>query len=162
MGKEQKIVEAIERMSHSQVISKSLLFSDAITQEKLSKHSKYVQLEQCEKPLFMVNVRVFLWGLTTGLLVTDKNVYYQCMKIKKLFRGLTMPLSSKKRGKVALNDLNEISLGDFVMGSGTDTSYLGHRLLINGTVIGTLVLGKGLTFDSNLVENLQQLFKAMS
>ena len=162
MGKEQKIVEAIEKMSHNQVISKSLLFSDAITQEKLSKHSKYVQLEQGEKPLFMVNVRVFLWGLTTGLLVTDRNVYYQCMKIKKLFRGLTMPLSSKIRGKLALNDLNEISLGDFVIGSGTDTSYLGHRLLLNGTVIGTLVLGKGLTFDSNLVENLRQLFKAMS
>ena len=42
------------------------------------------------------------------------------------------------------------------------TTYLGHRLSLNGTVVGSLALGRGLTFDDKLVENLETLFKVMS
>jgi hypothetical protein len=80
------------------------------------------------------------------------------MKITFLFRGITMLASGKKRGKVALSDLNEISLGNIVFDG---TTYLGHRLSLNGNVVGSLVLGRGLTFDDKLVENLETLFKAM-
>lgn len=152
--------ETIEKMKRNQVISSYLLVAGQITNEKLQQHAKYVNLAQGEKPLFLVDVRVPIWGRLTGLLVTDRNVYYRCMKITTLFRGLTMIFSGKKTGKVALDSLNEISLGDWVMGSGTDTSYLGHRLSINGNVIGTLMLGK-YTFDEKLIENLDTLFKAL-
>ena len=74
---------------------------------------------------------------------------------------MAMLFSARNQGKVALADLNEISLGNWVMGSGTDTSYLGHRLSINDEVVGTLVLGRYMTFDDKLVENLETLFKAM-
>ena len=144
-----EIIKAtFEKMSRNQVISPLLLEADQITNEKLQQHAKYLSLEPGEKPMFMVDVKVAIWGRLTGLLVTDRNVYYQCMKIT--FR--------KKRGKVALSDLNEISLGDIVFDG---TTYLGHRLSLNGNVVGSLVLGRGITFDDKLVENLETLFKAM-
>lgn len=161
MEKYQEIIETIERMKHSQVISKHLLFTDAITGEKLSEHAKYVALEPDEKPLVLVDVKKAFCGRMTGLLVTDRNVYYRCLRIKTFFRALTMFYSSKITGKVALCDVNQISLGDWIMGSGTDTSYLGHRLSINGAEVGTLLLGKYYSFDDKLVENLKQLFKAL-
>lgn len=154
----QIINETFEQMKRNQVISPLLLVGDQITNENLQQHANYVSLEPGEKPLFMVDVKVFLWGRVTGLLVTDRNVYYRCMKITMLFRGLTMYLSGRKTGKVALDNLNEISLGDVVFDG---TSYLGHRLSINGVVPGSLILGKGITFDDKLVENLETLFKAL-
>ena len=154
-----EIIKAtFEKMNRNQVISPLLLEADQITNEKLQQHAKYVSLEPGEKPLFLVDVKVAIWGRLTGLLVTDRNVYYQCMKITFLFRGITMLASGKKRGKMALSDLNEISLGDIVFDG---TTYLGHRLSLNGNVVGSLVLGRGLTFDDKLVENLETLFKAM-
>ena len=153
------IKSTFEKMKRNQVISPLLLMTDQITNEKLQQHAKYVSLEKDEKPLFMVDVKVALWGRMTGLLVTDRNVFYQCMKITLLFRGITMLASPKKRGKVALDNLTEISLGSVVFDG---TTYLGHRLSLNGTVVGSLALGRGLTFDDKLVENLETLFKAMS
>lgn len=161
MDNRQKIENAFEVMKRTQVISPLLLQADQITSEKLQQHAKYVSLEQGEKPLFMVDVKMVMLGRVTGLLVTDRNVYYRCMAIKKLFRSMAMLFSARNQGKVALADLNEISLGNWVMGSGTDTSYLGHRLSINDEVVGTLVLGRYMTFDDKLVENLETLFKAM-
>ena len=78
---------------------------------------------------------------------------------RRLSMGTRLELvSGKKRGKVALSDLNEISLGNIVFDG---TTYLGHRLSLNGNVVGSLVLGRGITFDDKLVENLETLFKAM-
>lgn len=158
MDNRQKIENAFEVMKRTQVISPLLLRADQITGEKLQQHAKYVSLESGEKPLFLVDVKVAMWGRMTGLLVTDRNVYYRCMKITLLLRGLLMPLSGKKTGKVALDNLSEISLGDAVF---EGTTYLGHRLSVNGNVVGSLALGRGLTFDDKLVENLETLFKAM-
>lgn len=153
------IKKTFELMRRNQAISPLLLMTDQITKEKLHEHAKYVHLEQGEKPLFMVDVKVALWGRLTGLLVTDRNVYYQCMKITLLFRGITMFASSKKRGKMALDNLTEISLGQVVFDG---TTYCGHRFSINGETIGSLALGKGLTFDDKLVKNLETLFKALA
>ena len=64
-----EIIKAtFERMSRNQVISPLLLESDQITNEKLQQHAKYVSLEPDEKPLFMVDVKVAIWGRLTGLL----------------------------------------------------------------------------------------------
>ena len=155
------IKDTFERMKRNQAISPLLLMTDQITDEKLQQHAKYVSLEPGEKPLFMADVKMVMWGRVTGLLVTDRNVYYRCMAIKRFFRSFAMLLSARNQGKVALTDLHEISLGNWVMGSGTDTSYLGHRLSINDNVVGTLVLGRYMSFDKKLVENLETLFKVL-
>ena len=158
MDKRQKIEEAFERMKSTQVKSDCLYSGKVITDDDLKKHSKYVQLESGEVPLAMVDARVAFWGRMTGLVITDRNVYYRCMKMKMLFRGLTMFLSSRNIGKVALDDLHEISIGKPVFDM---TTYCGHRFSINGQLVGTLILGDGYTFDDKLVENLELLFKAL-
>ena len=77
MDNRQKIENAFEVMKRTQVISPLLLRADQITGEKLQQHAKYVSLEQGEKPLFMVDVKMVMLGRVTGLLVTDRNVYYR-------------------------------------------------------------------------------------
>lgn len=158
MEKRQKIEETFELIKRTQIKSESLYSGKVINDEDLKHHSKYVHLEPGEVPLAMVDTRVAFWGRMTGLVITDRNVYYRCMKMKMLFRGLTMFLSSRNVGKVALDDLHEISIGWPVFAL---TTYCGHRFSINGQLVGTLILGDGYTYDDKLVENLETLFKAL-
>jgi len=152
MDKRQKIEEAFERMEHCQIVSEYLRLNDSITEKKLAVRKNYVNLEPGEKPLFMVDT------IRTGLVVTDRSLYYKCMKIKLLFRSISMFMSSRNMGKIALDDIHEISIGKPVFDM---TTYCGHRFSINGQVVGTLILGGAYTFDENLVENLELLFKAL-
>lgn len=155
----EKLTNSIENLKSIKT-SSNLYMNDMITAKKLNKHSSYASLNNEEKPLIMVDYYLFLFGMPSGILITDQHLYYKCMKKTAMFKDLTMPFNTTT-GKIALEDINEIFIGNHLIG-GMQPQYIGHELIINGYVLGYVRMGGGMTWSDELINNLNIIFKAFN
>jgi hypothetical protein len=90
----------------------------------------------------------------TGLMITDKTLYYKCTK-DSFLSGL-VALSSK--GIIPLEQVHTIAIGHHDTCFGT--AYVGHQLVINNEIMGLLRMGGGIEFDDKAISQLTHIFKA--
>lgn len=141
--------------SHQQK-SKNVYLLDAITPDVLAIHAKNSgPIGSGERPLLAVNKKIpgtiggYGWS---GLLITDKNLYYKCVK-DNFFSSLIV-LTNK--GILPLEQIKSLAIGrhDACLG----TAYIGHQLVINGKVVGLLRMDGGMLLDEKAINELQYIF----
>ena len=155
----EKLIKAIKDYErHALPISKNVFTGDNITAELIEKHcNRYGINCQEEQPLLIVNDSIvgsfggYGW---TGLMITDKTLYYKCTK-DSFFSGL-VALSSK--GIIPLEQVHTISIGHHDTCFGT--AYVGHQLVINNEVMGLLRMGGSIEYDDQAISQLTHIFKA--
>ena len=155
----EKLIKAIKDYErHALPISKNVFTGDNITAELIEKHcNRYGINCQEEQPLLIVNDSIvgsfggYGW---TGLMITDKTLYYKCTK-DSFFSGL-VALSSK--GIIPLEQVHTISIGHHDTCFGT--AYVGHQLVINNEVMGLLRMGGSIEYDEKAISQLTHIFKA--
>lgn len=88
----------------------------------------------------------------SGLLITDKNVYYRCIK-DTFWASL---VASSNKGTIPLEQVVSIRIGahDHCFG----TAYIGHQLLINNNNVGLLRMGGSMEYDDKAIDELNQIF----
>ncbi len=156
MENAEKLEHAIATLKeqHSK-ISKWIFWGGSIPEKILKNHTtKYAPVKSDEKILFMVNKKTG-FGFSC-LLVTDKFVYYKCLK--DAFLSSLIPIVEK--GIIPLSKIESMSIGEHDHCYGT--AYIGHQLVINGQVKGLLRMGGGVFYDEDLIDNLTQLFNALT
>ena len=150
-----KAIKDYER--HALPISKNVFTGDNITAELIEKHcNRYGINCQGEQPILIVNDSIvgsfgeYGW---TGLMITDKTLYYKCTK-DSFLSGL-VALSSK--GIIPLEQVHTIAIGrhDTCFG----TAYVGHQLVINNEVMGLLRMGGSIEYDEKAISQLTHIFK---
>ena len=155
----EKLIKAIKDYErHALPISKNVFTGDNITAELIEKHcNRYGITCQEEQPLLIVNDSIvcsfggYGW---TGLMITDKTLYYKCTK-DSFLSGL-VALSSK--GIIPLEQVHTIAIGHHDTCFGT--AYVGHQLVINNEVMGLLRMGGGIEYDEKAISQLTHIFKA--
>ena len=155
----EKLIKAIKDYErHALPISKNVFTGNNITAELIEKHcNRYGITCQEEQPLLIVNDSIvgsfggYGW---TGLMITDKTLYYKCTK-DSFLSGL-VALSSK--GIIPLEQVHTIAIGHHDTCFGT--AYVGHQLVINNEVIGLLRMGGGIEYDEKAISQLTHIFKA--
>ena len=155
----EKLIKAIKDYEcHALPISKNVFTGDNITAELIEKHcNRYGINCQGEQPILIVNDSIvgsfggYGW---TGLMITDKTLYYKCTK-DSFLSGL-VALSSK--GIIPLEQVHTIAIGHHDTCFGT--AYVGHQLVINNEVMGLLRMGEGIEFDDKAISQLTHIFKA--
>lgn len=107
-----------------------------------------------EKPLLVINKPAAL-GLSTGLVLTNRNLYYNVAPAKTFSISL-----SKINGKMDINSIKSMVIGgsDTALGS----AYNGHDFFLNGQKIGWLRMGTGACWDDEALEYTQDLFKQLT
>ena len=155
----EKLIKAIKDYErHALPISKNVFTGNNITAELIEKHcNRYGITCQEEQPLLIVNDSIvgsfggYGW---TGLMITDKTLYYKCTK-DSFFSGL-IALSSK--GIIPLEQVHTIAIGHHDTCFGT--AYVGHQLVINNEVMGLLRMGGSIEYDDKAISQLTHIFKA--
>ena len=155
----EKLIKAIKDYErHALPISKNVFTGDNITAELIEKHcNRYGINCQGEQPILIVNDSIvdsfggYGW---TGLMITDKTLYYKCTK-DSFLSGL-VALSSK--GIIPLEQVHTIAIGHHDTCFGT--AYVGHQLVINNEVMGLLRMGGGIEYDEKAISQLTHIFKA--
>ncbi|MEZ7747068.1 hypothetical protein [Prevotella jejuni] len=155
----ENIIKAIKDYEfHAFPISKNVFTGNNITAELIEKHcNRYGITCQEEQPLLIVNDSIvgsfggYGW---TGLMITDKTLYYKCTK-DSFLSGL-VALSSK--GIIPLEQVHTIAIGHHDTCFGT--AYVGHQLVINNEIMGLLRMGGGIEFDDKAISQLTYIFKA--
>lgn len=155
----EKLIKAIKDYEcHALPISKNVFTGNNITAELIEKHcSRYGINCQEEQPILIVNDSIvgsfggYGW---TGLMITDKTLYYKCTK-DSFFSGL-IALSSK--GIIPLEQVHTIAIGHHDTCFGT--AYVGHQLVINNEVMGLLRMGGSIEYDEKAISQLTHIFKA--
>lgn len=155
----EKLIKAIKDYErHALPISKNVFTGDNITAELIEKHcNRYGINCQGGQPILIVNDSIvgsfggYGW---TGLMITDKTLYYKCTK-DSFLSGL-VALSSK--GIIPLEQVHTIAIGHHDTCFGT--AYVGHQLVINNEVMGLLRMGEGIEFDDKAISQLTHIFKA--
>ena len=155
----EKLIKAIKDYErHALPISKNVFTGNNITAELIEKHcNRYGITCQEEQPLLIVNDSIvgsfggYGW---TGLMITDKTLYYKCTK-DSFFSGL-VALSSK--GIIPLEQVHTIAIGHHDTCFGT--AYVGHQLVINNEVMGLLRMGGSIEYDEKAISQLTHIFKA--
>ncbi len=155
----EKLIKAIKDYErHALPISKNVFTGNNITAELIEKHcNRYGITCQEEQPLLIVNDSIvgsfggYGW---TGLMITDKTLYYKCTK-DSFLSGL-VALSSK--GIIPLEQVHTIAIGHHDTCFGT--AYVGHQLVINNEVMGLLRMGGGIEYDDKAISQLTHIFKA--
>lgn len=140
-------------------LSKNLYLEGNIPDKVLERHTKwYAPVKSDEKVLFAVNYKIpgtvgkYGW---TGMLVTDKSIYYRCLK-NSFFSSL---VAIAQTGIIPLAEIESIAIGDHDTCFGT--AYTGHKLLVNGQVKGLLRMGGGIEYDEKLIDDLSYIFSAL-
>ena len=89
----------------------------------------------------------------TGILITDKNIYYRLLKDAFWSSVIAIP----NKGRIAMGQVFSMQIGnhDGCLG----TAYIGHQLLVNGKVLGLLRMGGAIEFDEKLIDILRGLFE---
>ena len=154
----EKLIKAIKDYErHALPISKNVFTGDNITAELIEKHcNRYGINCQGEQPILIVNDSIvgsfggYGW---TGLMITDKTLYYKCTK-DSFLSGL-VALSSK--GIIPLEQVHTISIGHHDTCFGT--AYVGHQLVINNEVMGLLRMGGSIEYDEKAISQLTHIFK---
>lgn len=155
----EKLIKAIKDYErHALPISKNVFTGDNITAELIEKHcNRYGITCQEEQPLLIINDSIvgsfggYGW---TGLMITDKTLYYKCTK-DSFLSGL-VALSSK--GIIPLEQVHTIAIGHHDTCFGT--AYVGHQLVINNEVMGLLRMGGSIEYDEKAISQLTHIFKA--
>lgn len=155
----EKLIKAIKDYEcHALPISKNIFTGNNITAELIEKHcNRYGITCQEEQPLLIVNDSIvgsfggYGW---TGLMITDKTLYYKCTK-DSFLSGLAA-LSSK--GIIPLEQVHTIAIGHHDTCFGT--AYVGHQLVINNEVMGLLRMGGSIEYDEKAISQLTHIFKA--
>ncbi|WP_456099773.1 hypothetical protein [Prevotella jejuni] len=155
----EKLIKAIKDYErHALPISKNVFTGDNITAELIEKHcNRYGINCQGELPILIVNDSIvgsfggYGW---TGLMITDKTLYYKCTK-DSFLSGL-VALSSK--GIIPLEQVHTIAIGHHDTCFGT--AYVGHQLVINNEVMGLLRMGGSIEYDEKAISQLTHIFKA--
>lgn len=155
----EKLIKAIKDYErHALPISKNVFTGNNITAELIEKHcNRYGITCQEEQPLLIVNDSIvgsfggYGW---TGLMITDKTLYYKCTK-DSFLSGL-VALSSK--GIIPLEQVHTIAIGHHDTCFGT--AYVGHQLVINNEVMGLLRMGGSIEYDEKAISQLTHIFKA--
>ena len=155
----EKLIKAIKDYErHALPISKNVFTGNNITAELIEKHcNRYGITCQGEQPILIVNDSIvgsfggYGW---TGLMITDKTLYYKCTK-DSFFSGL-IALSSK--GIIPLEQVHTIAIGHHDTCFGT--AYVGHQLVINNEVMGLLRMGGSIEYDEKAISQLTHIFKA--
>ena len=155
----EKLIKAIKDYErHALPISKNVFTGNNITAELIEKHcNRYGINCQEEQPLLIVNDSIvgsfggYGW---TGLMITDKTLYYKCTK-DSFLSGL-IALSSK--GIIPLEQVHTIAIGHHDTCFGT--AYVGHQLVINNEVMGLLRMGGSIEYDEKAISQLTHIFKA--
>jgi len=155
----EKLIKAIKDYErHALPISKNVFTGDNITAELIEKHcNRYGITCQEEQPILIVNDSIvgsfggYGW---TGLMITDKTLYYKCTK-DSFLSGL-VALSSK--GIIPLEQVHTIAIGHHDTCFGT--AYVGHQLVINNEVMGLLRMGGSIEYDEKAISQLTHIFKA--
>ncbi len=158
--KDSNLTEAIKTFKEShQQKSESVFLTSEITEKVLNLHKgRYAQMGNGETPLLAVNKKIvgtmggYGWS---GLLITDKKVYYKCVK-DSFICGL-IALSST--GEINLDNVSSIRIADHDHCFGT--AYIGHQLVINGNVVGLLRMGGSMEFDEKAIGELNQIFSSI-
>lgn len=153
----EKLLKAIETFAASrQAKSKNVYLLNDIDSKLLELHKKrYAEIGSDEKPLLAVNKSIpgtvggYGWS---GLLITDKNVYYRCVK-DTFWASL---VASSNKGTIPLEQVVSIRIGahDHCFG----TAYIGHQLLINNNNVGLLRMGGSMEYDDKAIDELNQIF----
>ncbi|WP_314701280.1 hypothetical protein [Prevotella jejuni] len=154
----EKLIKAIKDYErHALPISKNVFTGDNITAELIEKHcNRYGINCQGEQPILIVNDSIvdsfggYGW---TGLMITNKTLYYKCTK-DSFLSGL-VALSSK--GIIPLEQVHTIAIGHHDTCFGT--AYVGHQLVINNEIMGLLRMGGGIEFDDKAISQLTHIFK---
>jgi len=126
-----------------------------ITSDLLALHQKNMMQgfdPNVEKPLLVINKPGSL-GLTTGLVLTNKNLYYNVAPAKAF-------AMSKINGKMDINSIQSMVIGDSDTGLGS--AYNGHDFFLNGQRIGWLRMGTDAEWDDETLEYTQELFKQLT
>ena len=155
----ENLIKAIKDYEcHALPISKNIFTGNNITAELIEKHSSRYGINcQGEQPILIVNDSIvgsfggYGW---TGLMITDKTLYYKCTK-DSFLSGL-VSLSSK--GIIPLEQVHTIAIGHHDTCFGT--AYVGHQLVINNEVMGLLRMGGSIEYDEKAISQLTHIFKA--
>jgi len=126
-----------------------------ITSDLLALHQKNMMQgfdPNVEKPLLVINKPASM-GLTTGLVLTDKNLYYNIAPAKTF-------AMSKINGKMDVNSIQSMVIGDSDTALGS--AYNGHDFFLNGQRIGWLRMGTDACCDDETLEYTQELFKQLT
>lgn len=161
MTTSEKLEKAIAMLKEQhRELSKNLYLEGNIPDKVLERHTKwYAPIGSDEKVLFVVNYKIpgtagkYGW---TGMLVTDKAVYYRCLK-NSFFSSL---VAIAQTGIIPLSEIESMAIGDHDICFGT--AYTGHKLLVNGQVKGLLRMGGGMEYDEKLIDELTQIFNDLT
>lgn len=134
------------------------LFLSPIPSDVIEFHEKRlgIKLQSDETPLLAVNKKIigtvggYGWS---GLLITDKNIYYRLLKDAFFSSVIAIP----NKGRIAMGKVFSMQIGNHDACLGT--TYIGHQLLVNGKVLGLLRMGGGIEFNDKLIDILRELFE---
>lgn len=159
--KYEAVKSAIESIKKSDTPSCSALFYlNDIPQKVLDKHRKiYANIPQSESPILAANHKILgsLGGYAwSGIVITDKKLYYKVLE-DSFLTGL---FAQSSKGEILLDDINHITLGG--LGKCFGTAYVGHKLIINGDVVGLLRMGGSIEWNSVMIEHLSTIFEAIT
>lgn len=108
-----------------------------------------------EKPLLVINNLLSGFITGTGLVLTNKNVYYIVTKAQTLGLGM-----SKISGNMDIRSIKSMVIGDSDTGLGS--AYNGHDFFLNGQKIGWLRMGTGINVDDEALEYTRGLFSQLT
>lgn len=136
----------------------NIYFGNRLTEKIIRQHKrKYAELENGEIPVLAVNdfSKPMLLTAKTGILITDRNLYYRTFK-DTFFASLNPEFFS---GRIRLEDINSIETGlhDIAIGG----AYQGHQLIVNGVNLGLLRLGEGVVYNKKNLEDISYIFSQM-
>ena len=128
---------------------------DNISSDFLANHNKeYLNLEHDENPMIMLNHKA-LFGIFTGLLITNKCIHFCTLK-NKFFTGLLPWLYKGAKGKAFIHKLDSLEIAELDTSYGH--TYVGHQLKINDEILGLIRMGRGMFPDNDAVAILNGLF----
>lgn len=155
-----RLMAAINAFRNSHLTkTKTVLLFDDISKNVLDRHKRiYADVGPDEVPILAVNaLKMAMTGLTTttGLLITDRFLYFKCLKDKSYseMTGATL------KGKIPLSDIVEVRADNNVEASHRAGEYI--NLTVNGNKIGSLLLEVGmLTLIDDVSDELNWIFRA--
>lgn len=159
MNKIDDLENAIVRFNEeSNIKSTNILLIDFISQANIKYHkSKYLKLDNNEKPLLILNARKTLFMNImpfTGFVLTNKKLHFATMK-RSFFSSL-VPIKERPRSFL-LENIDSFQIGEH--DSCLGTAYIGHDLMVNSIKQGLIRLGMTMFYDRNALNYINGLSK---
>lgn len=133
-------------------VSDSILVGPEISQNEINSYD--ISISQNEIPLVML-YKSGMFFMKTKFLITDKNIYYKCLK-DSFWTGLLGTLMGINKDKINWDKISSLEIAEHDHCFGT--AYVGHQLKINGKVFGLVRMGSGIEYDEDAIKYLNHLF----